>query len=142
MDHRVLGVAPSDAVQPLQHIDEPEGIPLDTVVLVHGFPDSPALWAATVTHLVRNQYRVAYCVTWVRIESSEDPECTFDVVERLYATLVFTGSVGKTLWVMIGHDFLYMLLHRPPKAARRFGFGGSGACSVLLIAFVLAYQGS
>lgn len=118
--------------------------PAQTVVLVHGFPDSPAMWAQASAHLVAQGYR-AIRVTLPGFEADPDTQApTFDeTVARLHATLRHTGALGATL---VGHDwgaiFLYQLLRQHPDAAGRLVTLeiGAGPPSLRLTCFVLAYH--
>ena len=79
-----------------------------TVVLVHGFPDNPAMWEQTSRHLQQSGFRVVR-MTLPGFESIKAKESTNDspytldeTVERLHATLAHTQALGSTL---IGHDW-------------------------------------
>ena len=119
--------------------------PEQTVVLVHGFPDSPALWAQTSAHLSARGYRVIrIALPGFEDDTSSPVSITFDdTVDRLYATLSATGSLGATL---VGHDwgaiFLYLLLRRYPDAAGKLVTleVGAGPRSPALALFVLVYH--
>jgi len=120
-----------------------------TVVLVHGFPDNPAMWEQTSRHLQQSGFRVVRMTlpgfeSIKATESANDGSYTLDeTVERLHATLAHTQALGSTL---IGHDwgaiFLYMLLNKYPNAASRFIALEIGAAprSIFLTLFVLTYH--
>ncbi len=113
-------------VPPLEYlVDRPltEGARRETVVLVHGFPDSPAMWEQTAQYLTGRGHRVVR-VTLPGFETDPQSvdETTFDVtLKRLHATLVHADALGTTL---VGHDWgailLYMLIRRTPDVASRF----------------------
>lgn len=133
----------------LQHVIEPLGTserdPEKTVVLVHGFPDSPAIWSDTSAHLTQRGYRVIrLALPGFEEGATSAPQVSFEqVVNRLYATLIHTEAVGATL---VGHDwgaiFLYQLLLRHPEAAGRLVTIEIGASptSFFTTACVLLYQ--
>ena len=138
--------APCPALQhSVEFAEASNACPSRTVVLVHGFPDSPALWAETSAHLGAQGYRVIRVALpgFEASKPSEVPLSFDDTVERLYATLSQAGAVGATL---VGHDwgaiFLYRLLRRHPDAAGRLVTieVGAGPRSPLLALFVLAYH--
>ena len=120
--------------------------PARTVVLVHGFPDSPVMWQPTVAHLIGRGERVI-SLALPGFEEGAEPGAhpTFDTtVARIHATLAHTGALGATL---IGHDwgaiFLYQLLRQHPDAAGRLVTLeiGAGPRSPWLTLFVLLYHG-
>ena len=133
----------------LQHVIEPLDTdvrtPSKTVVLVHGFPDSPAIWSGTSDHLIQGGYRVIrLALPGFEEGANAAPRVNFEqVVDRLHATLIHTRAVGATL---VGHDwgaiFLYLLLRRHPEAAGRLVTIEIGASprSLFTTACVLLYQ--
>jgi len=122
----------------------------DTIVLLHGFPDNPALWKQTSEHLQKSGYRVVR-IALPGFETQSTPPIqpavihTFDqTIERLHATLLHTNAHGGTL---LGHDwgaiFIYKLITLYPNAAKRIiclEIGGAPK-SLILTVIVLLYQG-
>ena len=116
-----------------------------SVVLLHGFPDNPAIWRGTAQHLRAKGYRVITVALPGFEEGEVDTRAhSFEAVtERLQATLEHTDALGATL---IGHDwgaiFCYRLLRTYPKAAGRLVTleVGAGPRSFALTLFVLAYH--
>ena len=93
-----------------------------TVVLIHGFPDNPAVWRLTCEYLVGRGLRVVL-VTLPGFDTDHGRAgcVTFDeTVDRLHQTLFEAGALGATV---VGHDwgaiFSYMLLTRYPESASR-----------------------
>ena len=136
---------PSPLAHTITQGEVPTDDPARTLVLVHGFPDSPAVWQTTAAHLNARGYRVI-SLALPGFEEGEEPgeHPTFDAtVARLHATLAHTGALGATL---VGHDwgaiFLYQLLRQHPDAAGRLVTLeiGAGPRSALLTLFVLAYH--
>ena len=126
-------------------VGEAEGEERDTVALLHGFPDDPAIWTDTSAYLRLQGYRVVrIALPGFETEESRLRGLSFDeTVTRLHATLEHTGALGCTL---MGHDwgaiFGYLLLLRHPAVASRFIALeiGAGPTSWHLVAFVLAYH--
>lgn len=125
-------------------VDEAEGAVRDTIALLHGFPDGPAVWSGTSAYLRQRGYRVVRIALPGFESSSAAPPPSFDeTVARLRATLDEVGALGRTV---IGHDwgaiFGYLLLLQHPDAASRFVAleVGAGPASWTLTAFVLAYH--
>ena len=122
----------------------------ETLVLLHGFPDGPALWEKTSRHLQEQGYRVVR-ITLPGFEAAgsaagkHPAEGGFEeVVLRLHATLSEAQALGATI---LGHDwgaiFVYMLLRKYPDALSRvicLEIGGAPR-SFLLTALVLFYHG-
>ena len=117
----------------------------ETFVLVHGFPDDPAVFQESAARLLARGHRVLR-VTLPGFEEGAQGEVPlpFDlVVERLYRTLAHERALGATL---VGHDwgaiFLYRLVERHPDAAGRLVTleVGAGPRSLLLTLFVLTYH--
>lgn len=135
--------------EPLEHMvlwdDGPTPPPSQTVVLIHGFPDTHTVWTPTAAHLRRRGFRVVLVALPGFETDRQDttPHRFDDVVERLYATLTTTGAVGATL---VGHDwgavFLYRLLARYPDAAGKLVTLeiGASAKSLVITLFVLFYH--
>lgn len=120
-----------------------------TVVLLHGFPDNPAMWEQTSLHLQQSGFRVVRIALpefesmQVTASTNDGPHTLDETVERLHATLAHAQALGSTL---IGHDwgaiFIYMLLNKYPDAASRFIALEIGAAprSISLTLFVFTYH--
>lgn len=88
----------------------PDQQPRDTLLLVHGFPDSSALWDPTVAHLVKLGYR---CLV-VDLPASQGKLPTYDVTfekvaKAIHDAVLHTGIQKVSI---IAHDLgvLYTLL--------------------------------
>ena len=117
----------------------------ETIVLIHGFPDGPAVWNETRDHLLNNGYRVVV-VTLPGFEEDtlEFHRVSFDtLIDRLHSTLIDADALGG---VILGHDWgailSYRLLQRYPKSATRLICLEIGCAprSLWLMVFVLLYH--
>lgn len=129
----------------IEHAESSTQGPRRTIVLLHGFPDGPALWSPTSAHLTERGYRVIrLALPGFEDGATSAPRSTFEeTIDRLHATLVHTKAVGATL---VGHDwgaiFLYLLLRKHPEDAGRLVTIEIGAAPRTLLATVgvLLYQ--
>lgn len=92
---------------------EREEQPRDTLLLIHGFPDSPSLWTDTVSRLNRAGYRclvVALPACW----GQAAPAVQFaTIVERLRAAV---AAAGASVVTVVAHDWGAVFAQRLHRA--------------------------
>lgn len=80
-----------------------EDHPRDTVLLIHGFPDSPSLWTDTVSRLNAAGYRcVVVALPGCRGQCVQSMIQFSTIVERIHAAIKSTQASSVTV---IGHDW-------------------------------------
>ena len=121
--------------------DQPEP---KTVVLVHGFPDGPALWSQLIPSALEAGYRVVNVALPGYGDDDAPGATSFDSLsERLLATF---DAANATKPVLITHDWgsvlAYLLLQRHPDAVQRLVCLDVGLAerSLFKAALVLGYQ--
>lgn len=119
--------------------------PKDTLLFIHGFPDSPRLWSPTVKAMTASGYRcVLVALPGCRGQQVEKPLSSDLIVDQLQSAL---RKLDNHSFTVIGHDFgaLFALLLRQkyPSTVHRMvlvDVGNFAHLSWFAQACILSYQ--
>lgn len=97
--------------------------PKDTILLIHGYPDSPAIWDHTVHHLTSLGYRCLVVeLPGCKGQEVKHPIDLPDFIDQIHHKVIAHMDLGKKLTV-IGHDwgsiFSQMLKEKDPDLIHR-----------------------
>lgn len=119
--------------------------PRDTILLIHGFPDSSALWHATVRTLVKAGYRCLVVDLPASRGKLSTRDLTFAKVARAIRDAVISAGFREV--TVIGHDwgamYTHMLATFYPDMVKRLVFldvAGTTNVSLADTVCIMSYQ--